>query len=272
MEYKIVSVQKDNLRIYSDLLTRAFPQAKKYTEAFLEWQYFQNPNGNVVGFDAFYGRELAAHYVTIPVVYIFNNRDIRGLLSLNTATDSNHQGKGLFTRLAMATYEAGKAEGYEFVIGVANQNSTHGFLKKLGFQLVSQLEVRVYMGKLQYNDPGPNIFRSHWNEAAAEWRLLNPEAVYLKQRSSVFSKTHLPFFKSLLTNNPAFAKNELQTLYLNPLKISIGLNLGTPTMSFNLPEKLKPSPLNLIFKSLSDADIKISDKNCYFELVDFDAY
>ena len=50
--------------------------------------------------NAFYNNELVAHYVTIPVVYKFNDKTLNGLLSLNTATKAEHQGKGLFTKLA----------------------------------------------------------------------------------------------------------------------------------------------------------------------------
>ena len=149
MEYELMPSKRDKLELYSKLLSEVFTDTKKFTLDFLDWQYFKNPVGDVVGFDAFYNNELVAHYVTIPVVYKFNDKTLNGLLSLNTATKAEHQGKGLFTKLASDTYDLAKEKGYKFIIGVANQNSTHGFIKKLGFDLVGKLDVKIYLGTIK---------------------------------------------------------------------------------------------------------------------------
>jgi hypothetical protein len=272
MEYSLEQVKQENLPLYSKLLSEVFPETKKYTTEFLNWQYFKNPAGKVIGFDAFYNGELVAHYVTIPVNYTFNNKVINGLLSLNTATSKQHQGKGLFVKLSSATYELGTKEDYKFVIGVANQNSTHGFIKKLGFELIGKLDVKVFLGSVNPALPNNTFFKSSWNTESVNWRLNCPGAMYYADSNSVYSKTHLPFFKSVLSSLPVFKNNQLNKIGFNPFKISIGLNLNPPTFAINLPEKLKPSPLNLIFKNLSRENLNINKENCYFELIDFDAY
>src|SRR5258708_2073413 len=139
-EYRNTVTDAKSISLYSDLLSSVFPDTKKYTPQFLDWQYNQNPSGKVVGYDAFLNGELVGHYVTIPVLYSFNNENIKGLLSLNTATHPSHQGKGLFTKLAQRTFDFAQGQGFKFVIGVANQNSSHGFINKLGFTLVAPLE------------------------------------------------------------------------------------------------------------------------------------
>ncbi len=261
-----------NLQLYSQLLSLVFPDTKKYTPAFLNWQYNLNPAGKVVGYDAFYDGELAAHYVTIPVVYEMKGQKINGLLSLNTATHPKHQGKKLFTRLAERTYQYAQEQGYQFVIGVANQNSTHGFTAKLGFKFIAPLQVTMYLGKTNFSSVSQNYFQANWNEELVKWRLSNPGAAYFKNNNSVICDTHISLIKAVLSQKPDFSKNDL--LHKNALvKMTIGLNQDNKNLfKINLPDKHKPSPLNLILKTLCDFKTEIAKTNIFFELIDFDAY
>jgi hypothetical protein len=64
----------------------------------------------------------------------------------DTMTHPDHQGKGLFTQLALQTYELCKSEGIHFVFGFPNQHSYPGFVKKLGwthFDNLEAYEIRV---------------------------------------------------------------------------------------------------------------------------------
>src|SRR5262245_10816784 len=115
-----VTVEQADIEEMAALLRVVFPDAPHFTEEALGWQYRDNPDGQVVGFNAWLDAVLAAHYVTIPLVARVNGKEEKGLLSLNTATHAVHQGKGLFTKLANATYDLGRSMGYGFVIGVAN--------------------------------------------------------------------------------------------------------------------------------------------------------
>src|SRR5687768_7937755 len=87
------------------LLRAVFPHASHLTQDYLDWQYNRNPAGKAVGFNAYSAGILAAHYVTIPLVARIAGETRSGVLSLNTATHPDHQGKKLFTRLAEKTYE-----------------------------------------------------------------------------------------------------------------------------------------------------------------------
>ena len=92
--------------------------------------------------------------------------------------------KGLFTKLAAKTFEAGAAQGYDGVYGVANANSTPGFVRKLGFQLVRPLEARIGIGGLRHGEKASASalsFERSWSPAALRWRCANPHnPVYLK--------------------------------------------------------------------------------------------
>ncbi|MFZ1687776.1 MAG: GNAT family N-acetyltransferase, partial [Flavobacteriales bacterium] len=168
MSHTIEPVRTDDASIaaMTALLRQVFPNAAHFTEEVVRWQYRENPDGEAVGFNAWNGTELAAHYVTIPLLARVNDKEERGLLSLNTATHPSHQGKGLFTKLANATYEAAATQGFGFVIGVANANSTHGFTKKLGFQLVSPLCAMIGCGPLAFDHPDRIQYEHSWSDAA----------------------------------------------------------------------------------------------------------
>ena len=262
-----VEVGKTNIIAMAELLQLVFPETDKFSPEFLEWQYAYNPLGRVVGFNAFHEGELAAHYATIPVKWMINGKPKKGLLSLNTATHPKHRGKGLFTQLAEKTYALGKELGYEFVIGVANANSTTGFLKKLNFKLIAPLNAYISTGTYNQSAKG---FKSHsiWEEDTLQWRIINPEGFYFKN-GGIISKTHIPFIKAYLLNA------DTSTLLLRKkrslLKLHIGLNNTPSGISVKIPKKMQPSPLNLIYRPLSDHNTPLKE-DILFRLIDFDAY
>lgn len=264
-----IEVGNTNIIEMSELLSLVFPETDKFSPEFLQWQYVDNPIGRVVGFNAYHDEELAAHYATIPVEWKINEEIKKGLLSLNTATHPNHRGKKLFTQLAEKTYALGKEQGYEFVIGVANANSTPGFLRKLDFKLISPLDAYISnSGKSEYKSGLSTI--SCWNTDSLFWRFQNPSNVYVKGRKAILSKTHIGALKAVMVN-----KEEGDSLPLAKsesfLKLHIGLNNKPKGLRFKIPKKLQPSPLNLIYRSLSHHEIPDA-KNIQFRLLDFDAY
>jgi GNAT superfamily N-acetyltransferase len=133
LEFKPLEVAPPDIQNYADLFKAVFNEPEVLTTKFLDWLYAKNPVGNAFGLNAWSDGELAAHYAAIPVVYLINGVKTKGLLALNTATHPKHQGKGIFTKIGNAANELAASRGYEFVSGVANQNSTDGYLRKLGF-------------------------------------------------------------------------------------------------------------------------------------------
>ena len=55
--------------------------------------------------------ELAAHYVVLPIRAAVGGQPVAAALSLNTATHPDYQRRGLFVRLAEATYEMARGAG-----------------------------------------------------------------------------------------------------------------------------------------------------------------
>lgn len=264
---------------HARLLADVFEKPQLFTPAYIQWQYAANPAGAIVGYNAMAGDVIAAHYVTQPFYALIDRVKTKGLLSLNTATHANHRGKGLFTQLADKTYEAAAAEGFGFVIGVANQNSVHGFVNKLGFQLVGCLDAKVGLGNVpQRNDVTGLQYERVWDDAMLQWRLQNPVAKYMAatgKQQVFYAKTHLPFIKAQLLTANTNSYNNLQGPGLNPFTLYIGKDKGISfknSFFADIPNRFKSAPLHLIFKDLTGQNRQLNFENIRFSLLDFDAY
>lgn len=272
-------VEPQQLAAYARLLGDVFAAPEKFSTEAVAWRYRDNPAGQVVGADAWDGDRLAAHYVTCPTEAVIDGQIVKGLLSLNTATHPDYQGRGLFTRLAEAAYAQGTAAGYKFVIGVANDNSTPGFLRKLAFQNVGPLQAGILASPPRKFSEAPLQYRAHWNRALLQWRLANPIGQYVAARRGdlvgVWARTHLP-----LVSCGAFLPGELaKGVELGAAPIGFTLFMGLePRMALRsggflpIPKRLRPSPLNLIWRGLGDGPAALDPSAVSLNFLDFDPY
>ncbi len=110
---------------------------------FLEWKHLQNPFGEspmwvalaasrVVGFRAFLRWELVGP----------DGRVRHAARAVDTATDPDFQGRGIFTRLTLEALDALAAVGVELVFNTPNARSLPGYLK-MGWQEVGRLATAV---------------------------------------------------------------------------------------------------------------------------------
>lgn len=278
LEIRPTGVSEAQLAAASSLLGQVFGDSPKFTPEAVAWRYRDNPAGQVVGADAWAGERLAAHYVTCPLKARVEGRELKGLLSLNTATHPDFQGRGLFTRLARATYEAGAALGYDFVIGVANAQSTPGFLGKLEFQHVAALEAGALTHIPRRFRPADTGFVSLWDAESLAWRLGNPATRYRTSRhgnlTAVWAKTHIPGVQCVgFLDEPGPVTGQGRPLAA-PLFLGLDprLNLGAGGL-VRLPERMRPSPLNLIYRPLNAAAPRTLDPGSVaLNFLDFDPY
>lgn len=272
------------LEEYGTLFSACFPDARKLSNLeYLRWLYAANPSGPVVGYDARDGGRLVAHYACVPADVAVDGRTRRGLLSLNTATHPEFQGRGLFTLLAEETYTTGANEGFECVYGVANANSTPGFVRKLGFTLVSPLESRLGvapLGRLDWHRLDEFArFRRAWTDGALTWRVRNPAAAVQAQRlrSGVlgFSAPTGRRVVRAWAEMPAIAGLTVEHRVAHPSpRVWLGLlpaGLGRARAYAQVPERLRPSPLNMIVRGLADP-ITLHPSEVFFNFLDFDAF
>lgn len=271
-DYRIEQVKVDeaSLKESQALLQLVFSEhADKFSYDYLKWQYADNPAGPIVGFNAYMGEVLAAHYVTMPIYMNINGQKTKGVLSLNTATHPEHQGKRLFTTLADRTYQYAAENGYKFVIGVANANSTHGFLKHLKFKLIGPLTFNVGVGQNLY-DRTDYTYTRYWDKEMIDWRLKNPSMEYFKNGYMIVSPIK-PGFKKLVYHD----KDGLFTgkkLLFRPFNLYIGYGANLKNgVYFNVPKFIERSPFNLIFRDLTRGQLpEVTKDNILFELIDFD--
>lgn len=273
-EYEIRRVENDDYRLRNEahLLSAVFPGTERYTFEYLKWQYFANPDGDVVGFDAYADGDIVAHYVVEPLQAMLLGKPAKGVLSLNTATHPDHQGKGLFVRLASATYDLARELGYEFVVGVANANSTPGFVRKLGFQLVAPLKAEVGVGHVESGANSEVQFAWQWSAAAKQWRLKSPAGKYGRSGGRLYSATHNKLIRMQLTTEKWDADGLVDNH--SPLTAWIGLKPAYRWRGFalQLPERMRPSPLNFIFRDLSGQDRRLDPGKVMMDAINFDAY
>jgi len=103
----------------------------------LQWVHFENPiNETLVCLTYTGSTQLAAIYATMPVFFQINGKQVKACQSLDTLTDKQHRGKGLFTKSAAKVFEEAEQKGYELIYGFPNGNSVHGFVKKLDWKLL----------------------------------------------------------------------------------------------------------------------------------------
>ncbi len=110
---------------------------------FLEWKHLENPFGvspmwvaldgeRVVGFRSFMRWEFVAPGGAI----------VHATRAVDTATDPDYQGRGIFTRLTTAAIEQLPAHGVALIFNTPNEKSLPGYLK-MGWREVGRLAVAV---------------------------------------------------------------------------------------------------------------------------------
>lgn len=243
-------------------------------EGFKYW-YVTNPVGRVISVNAFENDKMVAHYACIPVEWIISGRIVKGIHSMATVTHPDYRGRGLFTLLAQKTYDIAKNEGYEFVAGVANANSYPGFIKHLGFYLIDKLDVKWGWGKVNNSCNSKSCY-GYWNDVRLSWRL-NKSVNYSRCGNCVYGihKTKIgikvlvcTFDRQILSNIKLKKSNN----FLRPFNLYIGIGADlSKGYYFNLPQFIKHSPFNLIFKDLTEGNLpKINKNDIMFQLIDFD--
>lgn len=99
----------------------------------LRWQYLANPVKDVFVDFAATPDAIGGVYATFPVEMQIGEHRVVGVQSLDTLTDANFRGKGLFTKLAAGVYDRCQRKGVALVYGFPNDSSAPGFFGKLGW-------------------------------------------------------------------------------------------------------------------------------------------
>jgi hypothetical protein len=246
----------------------------------------------------------------VPIDLVSDGAECRGALSLNTAVDERARGGGVFVRLATEAIEKAERQGVAMIVGVANANSTPGFLKRLSFELVGPLPATVLLpapwrrgarsawaGEEVFApggvaaDLGPLLapptrgLACAWTPESLRWRLAAPGSRYALHRtehalavSTADRSKRVPVAMVLkvFASQPLGAGERAALVtaacgfHRAPLALHVGINEMVPFRGPALPERLRASPLNLIVRRLVGAPPGTGI--ACFEFLDFDAY
>lgn len=269
----------EDFEIIADLLKKVF-KTSKFSEEYLRWLYLNNPNGNVVGFNAFFNDQLVAHYALVPIEGKLHEKKLNCLLSLNTATAENHQKKNLFKILANKSFDLAKSKNYDIVVAVANANSIHGFINNLGFTHIGKLDAQIsfFFPSLR-NIKRKDILTFPLSKEIMKWRLNNPLGKYhrivISNSRFIFHDFH-KLFRVIIHAEKSKKFSKKFNLKMPKLNIFIGISQKyhwgiKKYFKFNLPNFMRPSPLHLVVKDLKNGK-SINKNNINFECINFDAY
>ncbi len=258
-----IGLSSEDIADTARLLRLVWPKAHHITAAYLDWEYNQNPCGRAFGFNAFRDDQLVAHCVVQPLEARIHDHVHRGVLSLNAATHPDARGHGLYFDLARRTYARAAETGFEFGMAVTNHNSTSGLVKQVGFDCVGPLEARVGVGLPSRRANAPTVdFERHWTEELLAWRLANPSASYhvdgtrLGEQPLIYGPAGLPGVQTIMGAFPESllpGTLDFRSLRAKPFRLWAGFD---PALEWNrscyfpIPLRLRPSPLNFVFKEM----------------------
>lgn len=280
-EFRLQTNSRAELEAVTALLRRVWPANRRFNLPFIEWLYRNNPNGGAIGYNAFYQDEVAAHYVVVPFQVEIEGQLMKSALALNAAVDARHRGQSLFLKLAEMTHRRAVEVDVDHIVAIANANSTPGFLRHLGFQLVTPLDVRFSLTL-----PRPSgaavawQWRRKWSAADLSWRLKNPGGCYWLAGDGDFSwivgTTKYPGVRAVLKveSDPLLRRQAEQQLPRRPTWPPVLWFGKRPELKFpaaiDVPMRLRPSPFNLIFHDLTSQNRRLAPQRVHFEAADFD--
>lgn len=277
IDYIPIAPDGSDIDSIAALLHEVFRGQSYMTPRFLRWLYRENPDGQAIGFNA-HGESgrLVGHYAVIPMRAVFRAGEEPGVgsLSLNTAVAEEARGRGLFVELAERTYQRARESGSGFILGVGNANSTHGLVKRLGFTSYGPLDARIGVGLPEPSGaPVASCFARFWDERSLAWRLRNPEAPsYVHDR--LIYRSYRGWNAVLKWDNTLACPASVTRKSPRIPMVYIGRRPDlrfSKLRFFDIPHRLRPSPLNLTFRSLDQARPRVPD-DILLDALDFDAF
>jgi len=113
------------------------------TEAHFAWKHFENPFGPSPMWVAEVDERIAGFRTFLRWEFLTDAGEVRrAVRAVDTATDPDFQGRGIFTALTLGALDELRADGVDFVFNTPNEQSRPGYLK-MGWQVIGRLPVAV---------------------------------------------------------------------------------------------------------------------------------
>jgi GNAT superfamily N-acetyltransferase len=117
-------------------------------DAYFAWKHEQNPFGQSPMWVACDGSRVVGFRTFLRWEFVERDRTVRAVRAVDTATDPDYQGRGIFTSLTLAALDELRAEGVDTVFNTPNDQSLPGYLK-MGWRVVGRLPVSVMPTRLR---------------------------------------------------------------------------------------------------------------------------
>lgn len=266
-----------------ELMALGFPAATKFSPNFLRWQYYDNPVGSPLGCNAFDGTRQVGHLMGIPLEVRLHGQACLVTLIMNVAVHPTHRGRGVILALVREVIAMSAARGHRAVLGVANQNSVGAFEHKLGFQNVAGLSAhlewlphRIAIDRALHDAE----FARRWNDATLTWRMANPgNRLHIASMTAdslvIEGACGLPLMQARAVIPRAGLSLTGSTTFAPRPAVVIGLVPGGTLhrrLAVTIPERLRPSPLRLIYLDHQDAHARLDATRILLSYLDFDAF
>ncbi|NQU05360.1 MAG: GNAT family N-acetyltransferase [Calditrichaeota bacterium] len=127
------------------LFERVFGKPMGATESMRHWQweFIDNHLKEIFIKLAWDKDQLVGQYAANPVRMYANGRNIIAALSLDTMTDPQYGGLGIFKNAAESVYTDLDEAGYHFIYGFPNRNSIHGIIRNLKWHQIMTTPVHI---------------------------------------------------------------------------------------------------------------------------------
>jgi hypothetical protein len=201
---------------------------------------------------------LVAHYAVLPTPPLVEPpaRFAATYFSLNTAVDPAAGVPGLMVATARALFRQLQQEGPALVLGVANENSFQGFVRVLGFQHMGRLSLTFHAPGTLPVVRAPRALAA--DAAYLAWRVTRPGVPgYVEPgRGALTVRLHhrgMPIDAVLSTGLPRDLTRMISLPKPAVWTPRLYASFGAPTGGLPVPERMRPSPLQYIFRVLGDS-------------------
>ena len=178
---------RENIDMFCDLYHKVFTASAN--REIIEQRYLENPYDELLMYVAIDNERIVANYSAVPIQVVIEGKCHKAALSLNTMTDPDYAGQGLFSKLANALYEYLSNNGYSMIIGFPNFMSNRIFNSRLGWKTIYEiptlkLSLDSYNGEIEgevssddfpfeFEDMNDGLIHINLSQEYIDWRFIN---------------------------------------------------------------------------------------------------
>ena len=270
-----------NIKKYCKLYTKCFNQNKFHFD-YINWLYNKNPSGNFIGIDCYDYDELIGQVGGVPHEFCYDKKKLKFIMSINVCVDGNYRGQKLFSKMAKKFEVLIQKNNFDGLIAIGNKSATPAWINSINLINLGELDSFLGWGEINENniDIEKYNFFSVWNNEKILWRFKNPNnKTYSTKNDNIKIKPIYSITKyfSLKAHAPLiFFDDEVSFIKSNKDILKFFIFIGKVGKLknkniINIPKKLKPSPLNFLYKTYNKK-INLDYEKVFFSFLDFDIF